>query len=214
MDFIKPVYAEDRGLMRLALCRQKDDSWDLITYKHDITKRWQYLDVGAGIQDRIVVKMSEIMDALSGLENTSDYNYYIKEYEPDIEQGMKMVIVYDDALTPQQLSILDRVMIDHGDTDIVVDCPVWDINNMIEYFKTMSWVSDRIIIHLHINRIANMVKGRQYPVVLNKSNTIIVKNGRKTSIDTDCLGVPVGGPGMDISVRKKSEKMFMLTFEG
>ena len=59
-----------------------------------------------------------------------------------------------------------------------------------------------------------MVKGRQYPVVLNKSNTIMVKNGHKTSIDTDCLGVKVGGPMMDISVKKKNEKMFMLTFEG
>lgn len=159
--------------------------------------------------------MSEIMDALKRLENTSDYNYYIKEFEPDIKRGMKMVIVYDDALTPQQLSILDRVMIDHGDTDIVVDCPVWDINNMIEYFKTMSWVSDKIIIHLHINRIANMVKGRQYQVVLNKKPyPITVWNGHETSIDTDCLGVPVGGPGMDISVSKRSMKTYMLTFEG
>ena len=82
----------------------------------------------------MIVKMSEIMDALKGLENTSDYNYYIKEFESDIEHGMEMVIVYDDALTPQHLSILDRVMIDHGDTDIVVDCPVWDINDMNEYF--------------------------------------------------------------------------------
>lgn len=39
MDFIKPVYAEDRGLMRLALCGHKDDSWQLMTYRHDITKR-------------------------------------------------------------------------------------------------------------------------------------------------------------------------------
>ena len=105
--------------------------------------------------------MSEIMDALSGLENTSDYNYYIKEFGrdivPDIEPEMKMVIVYDDALTPHQLSILDRVMINHGDTDIVVDCPVWDIKDMIEYFEMMTWNDDMINIHLHINRIANMV---------------------------------------------------------
>jgi hypothetical protein len=105
-------------------------------------------------------------------------------------------------------------MIDHGDTDIVVDCPIWDINDMIEYFETMAWVSDMINIHLHINRIANMVKGRQYPVVLNKSHTIMVKKGHETSIDTDCLGVQVGGHGMDISVKTKKYKMFILTFEG
>ena len=39
MDFIKPVYAEDRGLMRLALCGHKDDSWHLMTYRHDLTKK-------------------------------------------------------------------------------------------------------------------------------------------------------------------------------
>lgn len=200
--------------MRLALCGHEDYSWHLMTYRHNIMKKWQYLDVGAGTRDRMVVRMSEIMNALKGLENTSDYNYYIKEFESDIEHGIEMVIVYDDALTPQHLSILDRVMIDHGDTDIVVDCPVWDIKDMIKYFQTMALVSDRINIHLHINRVANMVKGKWYLVVLRKSPTILVKNGHDMSIDTDCLGVPVGGPGMDISVSKGSMKTFVLTFEG